>query len=292
MHYFEHYNTFSFHLFNMNFNMIFNENFMKEQWLKPYPTPHYHKTWEIYFIKSGAIDVDCNNEIRRYSAQEFVFIPPYTEHCIVKATEDVDCSNIRFSYSTVQNDIISESVDQLLHKRAFCAVGTSEEIVDTLKKLKQLCRQYVEMTQPKMWMYQKVTSMCLYLMSSLLEVIFAEENAYQENFTAENDSLAMIIEFFMMYDSESNVTVAHLAEALNYSVSQTNRILRQNFGQSFKQLAQDIRVKKAKYFLRKTDFSIKYIAEILGFHETKTFNRFFKAAEGITPTQYRKENGD
>lgn len=290
MQYFEHYTTFSFHLFNMSFNMVLNDNFMKERWLKPYPMPHYHKTWEIYYVQNGSIEVDFNNEIRTYCAQEFIFIPPYTEHCIVKASEDVNCSNLRFSYSTVQNDVISESVDQLLQNHAFCAIGVTQEAAETWERLKRLFREYVEMAQPKMWLYQKVTSVCLYLISSLLEAVYAEASVDQESFAAENDSLAMIIEFFMMYDSESDVTIAHLAEALNYSVSQTNRILRQNFGKPFKQLAQEVRIKKAKYYLRKTDFSIKYIAEILGFRETKTFNRFFKASEGITPTQYRREN--
>ena len=92
----------------------------------------------------------------------------------------------------------------------------------------------------------------------------------------------------MLYLSDSDITLTRLAESLNYSVAQTNRILQQKFGKSFRQLVNDNQIRKAKYYLLRTDFSIGKISEILVFKKSKYFNSFFKRTEGITPTQYRK----
>ena len=289
MHFFESYNTFSFHLFNMNFNMIFEENFTKERWMKPFPAMHYHKSWELYFVNSGSIEVDCNDRINVYSESEITFIPPYAEHCIVRTTEDANYASIRFSFTSAVNDPISESLAQMFHNHVCTPIEALPETWEVLSQLKSQYREYVESGQPKIWLYQKITASCLSLMTVILEAVSAKADIHPNNFTVENDFLTLIIEFFMMYDSESNITITQLAENLNYSVSQTNRILRQNFGKSFKDLAKEIRIKRAKYFLEKTDFSLTKIADILGFQEAKAFNRFFKASEGVTPTQYRKE---
>ena len=285
---FDHYDTFTFSMFRMSVNMTFDTFFLEKQENKRHPKPHYHKTWELYFVQKGEIEVDCNGTRKVYGASEFTFIPQYTEHCILYASEDVEYCSIRFSYIVQEKDAVSEAMEKMLRESAFVAIRSNEDIQSTLARLKGLYQSYVDSPQTRGWIYQKITASCLYLMTSLLEVRMPEETLLHYNFNIGNDSLAMIIEFFMMYDFQSQLTLPQLAESLNYSVSQTNRILRQNYGKTFKELAKEVRMNKAKYFLEKTDFPVKKISDILRFHDTRTFDRFFKSVEGITPTEYRR----
>lgn len=288
MNYFEHYNTISFSLFDINFNTVFNDTFLNERWFKNIPEPHYHTMWEIYFVQKGWIEAEFHGEIKRYAENTITVIPPSTEHCIVRINENAVYSSMRFSYSKINDNSVSSNIDTVLMSNAFCPISASNELMEVLNRLKEQYTAYVSATQKKLWLYQKITASCHHLITEILEAMFDEESISNATFAKSNDTMAMIIEFLMMYNSDRNLTVSELAKNLNYSVSQTGRIIQQSFGKSFKQLNKEIRVKRSKYFLENTDFSIQKISDILGFGEIKSFNRFFKEAEGTTPAQYRK----
>ena len=42
MQFFEQYDFFNFRIFDMNFNMIFDNNFLKDHWLREVPLRHTH----------------------------------------------------------------------------------------------------------------------------------------------------------------------------------------------------------------------------------------------------------
>ena len=48
-----------------------------------------------------------------------------------------------------------------------------------------------------------------------------------------------------------------------------------------------VRIDRAKQLLEEHDTSISAIAEVVGFHNRRTFERAFKKWAGITPKQYR-----
>lgn len=288
MQFFDQYDFFDFRIFDMNFNIIFDNNFLKDHWIREIPLRHAHDTWELYFIQSGSIDVDFDNRINTYHAGTYTLLPPGVDHCIVKASEDAIHSSIRLSYSAEQTNTIEISIDKLLRDCAFREIAASEKSTDTFIKLKSIYKSYKEAHENKIWRYQELTAVCHLFMSTLLETLSQVGTLTIGKMTSKKDVTPMIIEFFMLYLSDSSITLTRLAESLNYSVTQTNRILKQKFGKSFRELVNDNQLRKAKYYLSRTDFSISKISEILGFKKSKYFNSFFKRAEGITPTQYRK----
>ncbi|WP_231637542.1 helix-turn-helix domain-containing protein [Paenibacillus sp. FJAT-27812] len=52
----------------------------------------------------------------------------------------------------------------------------------------------------------------------------------------------------------------------------------------------DLRIKKARELLRKTDLSIEEIAIQTGYVEYYYFNKVFKKHCGITPSKFRKSS--
>lgn len=82
-----------------------------------------------------------------------------------------------------------------------------------------------------------------------------------------------------------------VAEALGMTSRTLQRKLSQE-GVSYQQLLDDVRQQLAEDFLTRTDLSIPDIALRLGYSETASFHRRFKASTGQTPGDYRRRGGE
>ncbi len=94
--------------------------------------------------------------------------------------------------------------------------------------------------------------------------------------------------FFRQYDTDLKVSA--LAEALNVSVRQAERIVKSVYGVTFVQKLNEIRLDQAKAMLAETGRSIQEIAETVGFSNAGYFCRNFKMKFGETPTAFRVRN--
>ncbi len=292
MHFFETYDFFNFNLFNINFSAIFDKNFIYDNWIQFAPTtPHSHETWELYFVKSGAISMNFHQKQITVSAGQSVIIPPEAEHCVIETKDDVSFGSIRFCFSVLENDKIGVSINEMLERIATSPITCKKEITAEFDCLRQMFKDYSEKPNEKLWLYPRITAQSMVFFSTIIESVSKTEYPVTcPGFNEKKDISPMIIEFFMLYASDDTITINDLAKNLNYSVSQTNRILNQRFGKSFRTLMKETRIKKAKYYLTHTDFSVQKISEILGFKEAKNFNKSFKDTVGVTPTAYRKSN--
>lgn len=85
-----------------------------------------------------------------------------------------------------------------------------------------------------------------------------------------------------------NVKMAELAELTGMTVAGFRRTFEKIYGVSPKQYQQQCRMQEAKWLLSATDQDMNEIAERLGFHRLHSFSQWFKTAEGISPTLWRK----
>ena len=69
--------------------------------------------------------------------------------------------------------------------------------------------------------------------------------------------------------------------------SQLIRRFRQYTGQTPIQFKNRIIVKRARYYLENTDYSVSQIAEVLRFENVYYFSAMFKKQTGLSPTQYK-----
>lgn len=97
-----------------------------------------------------------------------------------------------------------------------------------------------------------------------------------------------LIDDFFSQRFASNVTVEQLCSILHMSKSNLNRILRQEYNQSFKQIVIQLRLERAEYLLKTTDLSIETIAERVGYRSLFAFSSLFSRRRECTPTQFRK----
>lgn len=84
-------------------------------------------------------------------------------------------------------------------------------------------------------------------------------------------------------------TVSDLAERLGIGPRHLSRLLHEHIGASPKQIAQTLRIQRAKRLLDQTDMPMADIALEAGFGSTRQFNAAFNKLYGRPPTSFRKK---
>lgn len=86
-----------------------------------------------------------------------------------------------------------------------------------------------------------------------------------------------------------NIRVDDLCGMLHISESSAYRLFEKHYGMSFSEHLKQYRIGKACEMLASTNLPISLVAEKAGFSNLSNFNRLFKGAKGITPSQFKKK---
>jgi len=86
------------------------------------------------------------------------------------------------------------------------------------------------------------------------------------------------------------ISLREVARSLGVSEQYLSSHFASKMGMPFTAYVRRMKVEEAKIFLRSTDLEIMEIAENLGFARQSYFSRVFKEIEGITPSEYRRQN--
>lgn len=93
---------------------------------------------------------------------------------------------------------------------------------------------------------------------------------------------------YIVQNLYSNLTVAQVAEHLGYTPSYLSALFKRETGQTLYSYIQAKKLDEARAVLHCTRKPITMIASALGYHSISHFSKAFKAAEGVTPSEYRK----
>lgn len=88
---------------------------------------------------------------------------------------------------------------------------------------------------------------------------------------------------------DKNLTLELLAKEIGCSRSRISNVINQEYGKNFNNWINEFRIADAKDMMRNPgnkNLTIEAISQQVGFNSKSTFNTFFKAATGITPSQY------
>lgn len=121
-------------------------------------------------------------------------------------------------------------------------------------------------------------------------VLFCKEvNLYKEKKNAElkNSIISYINEHF----KDSNLSLEHIAQQFGLSASYLSRFIKEETGVNFMEYLTSLRMNEVKHQLQNTDKQIQEIVMDVGYLNIPSFVRKFKAAEGVTPGQYRQMTG-
>jgi len=97
------------------------------------------------------------------------------------------------------------------------------------------------------------------------------------------------IAYYVQRNINKYIKISDVTEALNISQAHLCRIMKRDFGKSFTEYVNDLKIERAKELLETTDLSVSEIATMLGFEDSNYFSRLFKKLTGENTTSYRKK---
>lgn len=134
--------------------------------------------------------------------------------------------------------------------------------------------------------YEKKKMMTMMSQELIGPIIQTLQKKYQE----EDQSETVKALLKLLKESKGNISLNECADQLNYHPNYLSKILKKEHGMTFTDLANEEKMKQARYMLLATDDSIAEIAEKLQYNNVQNFIRFFKNQAGVTPAVFRREH--
>ena len=94
---------------------------------------------------------------------------------------------------------------------------------------------------------------------------------------------------YMQEHLSEEITLSVLAEEFHLNAQYISQLFKNEIDVGFFAYLTNIRLEKAKKLLLSTALPIADVAEQSGYGDYRVFTKVFKKAEGITPSQYRRD---
>lgn len=105
---------------------------------------------------------------------------------------------------------------------------------------------------------------------------------------AQGDIVSRILDLTEQNFADKKLSVASLAEELNYNAKYLSSSFKKQMGISYVEYLRNLRIKRAVFLMEQGVASVKNVAILSGFEDALYFSKVFKQAEGITPSEYIK----
>jgi len=246
---------------------------------------HKHSTFEIHMVAKGSSIVKLDDREFIVKEGQFYVTKPHEYH------EQLNNNGIEYMEYSINYSIhLSPSDDkeaQFLYgqlKKSKCKPYMDNKTVRELFE-KSLSSAYYE----KFGFYSQIKHYILLILIAIVQIMSEEEyENYNIPFKRKKDDYRFSqITQYIQDNINSQIRTKDIAKYVHLSDKQISRIIKVKTGLSTKQYINQLRMEKAKKLLKHAEYSVKQIAEMLGFSSEYYFNKFFKREEGFPPGKYR-----
>lgn len=275
-------------LFDFQLNDNFEPLVMKETMDK-----HNHAAIEMQFILSGSGLLLVNDLEHRFAPYSIHVIGYNVFHSVIPDPHSLpDRFTLRFTFSRIcdSDDWFphseAEQINSQLSRLRYSGLynrRNNEAIFRLLHEIRE------ELKTPSLGAYTNAQSLFAQVIVRTVREIVRDSDAntaYSMPSKSKDYQRSSIIDrFFSNYRQQ--LTLEMLADQLNLSPRQVNRLLKQHYNTSFKQKLLSTRIEVAKDLLRTSDLPIDQIASDIGCESTAYFYCLFQDKTGMTPSEYR-----
>ncbi|OOM80786.1 response regulator [Clostridium sp. BL-8] len=95
---------------------------------------------------------------------------------------------------------------------------------------------------------------------------------------------------YVLNHIDEDITLMSIANSLNISKNYLCSIFKQKTGENFLEYATKAKMERAKVLLKRYDYKVYEVSDMLGYKEKAYFSKLFKKFTGFTPAEYKKSN--
>lgn len=250
-----------------------NVNEFKHGWNSP---GHNHALYEGHILLSGTARVDVEGDSRMLCKDQIMIIAPGQYHWGIGAEGEMERLSFQFS---VSGGPVQEALQEIVP--SYCILEATPAILSACRDIFDEAADRTGLTR---LMIQSHLVRLLGCGLRLLGIDLRSEREQHE--PGEEANLTKIDKFFRNCRGEK-VKLEDLAAILYLSRGQTNRLLREKYGMTFREKLLQSRMEQAVRLLRYTDMAVYQIAEKVGYTASSSFYHVFRDRFGVTPEEYR-----
>ena len=240
-------------------------------------TMHEHSAHEVYIIEQGEMTLECENLTLVLKQGDVFIVRAHTFHRIRTFSEDFRRFNLRFAVRGQDEG----SLPPYLHSS-----GHGKDILQTVGCIRQIMQ-----ASESRFSFYRLQNQLGFLFSHILELMLPDTDPAVRNRAhtqySRLNQYVRIDQYFFDHCAEP-ITLDTLAEHLSYSRPQTNRILHEYCGMSFREKLAETRIRLAKRCLS-DGMSVEEAAYHCGYNTRQGFERMFRRYTGTTPSAYQRE---
>jgi two-component system response regulator YesN len=107
--------------------------------------------------------------------------------------------------------------------------------------------------------------------------------------TRENqDDLFQAILAYIEAHFQEQITLTSISEQFHFSYNYLSSYFSSHYNETFSDYLKDLRMKKAKKLMARSDLNLSEIAAAVGYSDLAYFSKVFKKVVGMTPSKYRR----
>lgn len=139
--------------------------------------------------------------------------------------------------------------------------------------------------------FRTVTEIEKWLAEEVFERIAAQMRQARQARETVSDSMVTKAMEYVQTHYDQDLSLALLADLIGASEGQLSQAFKREIGLTFTDYLIGIRVDIAKELLRATDMKVTELAERMRYNNSQNFIRVFKRITGVTPGEFRRQNG-
>jgi len=129
-----------------------------------------------------------------------------------------------------------------------------------------------------------------HIRSVLLELIQEICHQVEEIKNMESQNLEkQVVKYIYDHYASPDISLEEIASENDISISYVSKLVKEETGESFSNILQNLRMEKFKELLLTTDQPIKELVQEVGYYDVSNFTRKFRKENNITPGEYRKK---
>ncbi|MBP1988679.1 AraC family transcriptional regulator [Paenibacillus eucommiae] len=259
---------------------------------------HRHEYFQIYYISKGKLKHRINNKEFDLVKGDVFVIPPYTPHSVATC-DNVPCEAIELEFKpefinqSFRNDADVKSFLDFMYIEPFMVVRPRLSLSGKLEfDVESILNDFMYEFNKKKPGFELMTKSMILKLLAMLGREAAYEHHAPEKVTLvdkQRDSILKVVNYLEEHYTEK----IYLEDAVKLSLlSYSNfcMVFKSVTNKSFTRYLNELRVSRAKEYLKKTDNKIIDICSKSGFENVTHFNRTFKQITSLTPREYKQVN--
>lgn len=249
---------------------------------------HWHEHLQIYYFISGSAKLECGKNNFEAQANDLVVVNPNELHYLESRSDNLVFYTIRFEPTFLFSNHVDLLQAKYLSPITLNRIEFSNLIkndIELISLVKNILTEYFS----KEIGYELAIKGDIYCLVVKLLRNHIHHILSQSDLDEKEATLVRFMPVFEMIEHKYNekITLNELASTVGLSVHHFCRCFKQLTGKTTTDYINNIRLDKAIYYLKQTDYNITEIALMCGFENINYFSRIFKKYHFTSPSQYR-----